>query len=235
MRWGRRHREDKRGRWSDVFASLACIVIAYMFLRWISFEPFVIPSGSMRPNLLVQDYVFVKKFAYGLRLPFTKKWLFGPSGIQRGDVVVFKGKGDDFHFLVKRVIGLPGDSVVVHDDGKLQVNGEDYSYVGPEASQDEGDMSQFVESHDNLSYTVQYEKDVYGMDYSIQVPEGEIFLMGDNRNRSMDSRYWGTLPEERVLGKAWLIWMSCEDSEKLSSMFCPPEAIRWPRLFQWIR
>ena len=224
----RKSKTDKKGKWSDVFRSLFFILTFYLILRWVTFEPYVIPSGSMIPTFLVQDYVLVKKWAYGLRVPFSEDWLIGPTVPKRGDIVVFKSVDDSQHFLVKRVVGLPGDEVTVLEDGRIEINGIEWAYDS-QPSIDNETLS-FLENNQEKSYIIQFDKDLIRSQFITTVPEGEIFLMGDNRDHSMDSRYWGTLPINRVLGKVSLIWFSCGDSESHSSLLCSPEAIRWDRI-----
>lgn len=224
----RKSKNDKKGKWSDVFRSLFFIVTFYLILRWITFEPYVIPSGSMVPTLLVQDYVLVKKWSYGLRIPFSENWLVGPFVPRRGDVVVFKSIDDSQHFLVKRVVGLPGDELTLLENGQLQVNGIDWEY-SPQESDDQEVLS-FMENNQEKSYSVQFDSGREHSTQSISVPEEHIYLMGDNRDHSMDSRYWGSLPIKRLLGKVSVIWLSCEETDLHSSLLCPPEAFRWERI-----
>lgn len=226
----RKSKNDKRGKWSDVFRSLMLILFCYLLLRWITLEPYVIPSGSMLPTLFVQDYVLVKKWSYGLRIPFTEKWITGPHVPERGDVVVFKALDDKYHFMVKRVVGLPGDEVRMSEDGKLQINGLDLDY----SSIPDENMLVFKENNGQTTYTVQFEQELIREEKSFNIPDDQIFLMGDNRDHSMDSRYWGTLPLNRVMGQVSVIWMSCKESEQHSSLLCPPDSIRWDRL-QWVK
>ena len=230
----RKRREDLRGRWSDVGRVFFTVLICYMTLRWISWEPYVIPSGSMKPTLLVQDYVLVKKWAYGVRLPFTTSWLFGPSLPARGDIVVFKSLDDDAHFMVKRVVGLPGDQVKMSANGELSINGKSFERSLDTEKEDE-DYLHFTEDNGNIQYTIQQADHSDRTDVDYTVPEGHLFMMGDNRDRSMDSRYWGSLPLERVLGQVSLIWMSCGESQEFSTFLCPPEAFRTERIMKVVR
>ena len=226
-------RKDLRGTWGDVLKVFLSIFFLYMTLRWISWEPYVIPSGSMKPTLLVQDYVLVKKWAYGLRVPFSNSWLIGPRTPERGDIVVFRSVDDDNHFMVKRVIGLPGDQVFVSSQGEVRINGEPFSRE--QSSGEEKDHSYFSENNGLRNYTTQLEEGLLRSDFESTVPEGHIFLMGDNRDHSMDSRYWGALPLEKVLGEVSLIWMSCGESQKFSTFLCAPEAFRWNRIMKVAR
>ncbi len=226
----RKDQNDRRGKWSDVFRSLLTILILYMAFRWILWEPFVIPSGSMESTLLVQDYVIVKKWAFGLRVPFTDQWVYGPKLPTRGDIVVFKATDESGHFLVKRVIGLPGDEIETTDRGFLIINGEELKYQSLDSLDPEIDV--YYENNGDKRYQVQYYKQMNQPISSYKVPEGHLFMMGDNRNQSADSRYWGPLPVKNLLGQMVMIWMSCKESENLSSFLCSPQDFRWERFFK---
>ena len=221
--------KDKRGTWFDVLKSLTIILALYLCFRWILWEPFVIPSSSMEQTLLVQDYVAVKKHAYGLRIPFTKNWLLGPFLPKRGDIVVFKSKNGDGNFIVKRVIGLPGDEIRMDESGFLQVNDNPFVYQPIEEENEE--FLVFRESNGEKTYRVQLAKGITQRPFQEKVPEGHIFMMGDNRNFSHDSRYWGALPLLNIMGKLTMIWMSCEESDSYSSFLCSPKDFRKERIF----
>ena len=228
-----RGHQNKKGKWSDVFLSLLLFVFLYLGLRWFFFEPFVIPSGSMEQTLLVKDYVLVKKWAYGLRLPFSETWILGPKTPKRGDITVFKDKYLSGHFLVKRVIGLPGDRVSMDKKGVVFINNHPFKYRIVE-NEDE-DISVMIEDNGEKSYRVQYLSGIDQEPFEFQLSEGEIFVMGDNRNQSSDSRYWGGLPVDRLVGKLILIWLSCRESEKDSGFLCPLQDFRMERLFRWVQ
>ncbi len=228
----RKSPDDKRGKWSDVFKALVLIVVFYMGFRWILFEPFVIPSGSMEQTLLIQDYVVVKKWAYGVRIPFTNQWLLGPEVPKRGDIVVFKSVDDSGHFLVKRVVGLPGDEIRVDEKGFVQVN--DTPFVYQELESDDSGLRAFQEDNGEKRYRVQFSEGLRDSPFSAEVPEGHLFMMGDNRHFSADSRSWGSLPLERIMGKLVMIWISCEESESYSSFLCAFKDLRTDRIFKWV-
>lgn len=218
-----------KGTWWQVFKPLVFFIVGMMTFRYALYEPFVIPSGSMESTLLIQDYIIVHKSAYGWRIPFTKKWLSGPSGVNRGDVVVFKSIDDDSFFMIKRVIGLPGDEVEVDANNKVKINGVAHQYA-------DVDETDFTENIGSKSYNIQVldGKDRTGDPFVIKVPEGKIFLMGDNRDRSHDSRFWGPLPVENLLGKAKWIAISCDDQSETDDPFCPSGALRTDRLVKKI-
>jgi signal peptidase I len=226
----RKDSKDKRGKWSDIFKSVCLLLLLYLTFRWILWEPFVIPSGSMKETLLIQDYVIVKKWAYGIRIPFTETWISGPKLPRRGDIVVFKAKDESGHFLVKRVVGLPGEKINMDENGSLSIDGKKFAYNLVPSS--DKDYNVFTENNGIKSYRVQYFSEMSQEPYEYIVPAGEIFMMGDNRNQSADSRYWGSLPLNRIMGQLTMIWMSCEESDKYSSFLCSPEDFRLDRFFK---
>ncbi len=226
----RKDPNDKRGKWTDVFKSLLLVLICFLAFRWTLWEPYVIPSGSMETSLLIQDYVVVKKFAYGLRLPFTEKWILGPAVPKRGDIVVFKSVDDSGHILVKRVIGLPGDEIMINNKGFIQVN--DTPFVYQEVDEENESFDVYEEDNGSKKYLVQFSKDLEQTTHQIKVPEGQLYMMGDNRNFSADSRFWGPLPLERIMGKLVLIWFSCEESERYSSFLCSAQDFRVDRILK---
>jgi signal peptidase I len=199
------------------------ILIVLLFRSFIA-EPFKIPSGSMMPTLLVGDFILVNKFTYGLRLPVIGTKILPVSEPQRGDVFVFrypnpehdpKKQGEDY---IKRVIGLPGDEITYRNK-TLFVNGKEIpqSYVGPfVGSGDEGRRMAGAEIHHEVLPAVEHDilqsrMLVPGREGTWQVPAGHYFAMGDNRDNSEDSRYWGFVPEENLVGKAFVIWMNWEN------------------------
>lgn len=187
------------------------ILLIVLVLRSFLFEPFRIPSGSMMPTLLQGDFIFVNKFAYGLRLPVINTKILDIGEPQRGDVVVFQLPSDPETDYIKRIVGLPGD-VVVCDPGSKEVtiNGK---LVPRELLGDYDDDPQFelVREHlgdkDHLLLLTRGRLSVGG---TYVVPEGSYFVMGDNRDDSRDSRFPGVeyIPEYRLVGHAVLIWMN---------------------------
>jgi len=210
-------------QWSAEFFPVLLLVFV---LRGFIVEPFRIPSNSMMPTLLTGDFILVNKFTYGLRVPVTNTKLFNNNKIERGDVVVFrypnyerdaKYKGADF---IKRVVGIPGDEVIYHND-RLRVNGDKVHYENFEDYQgvESGSaMTGFKHKRELLKinpHDVLIDPDMTSRGVKAKVPEGHYFVMGDNRARSSDSRFWGFVPEEYIIGKAFGIWMHYDDSLKL--------------------
>lgn len=247
-------RRDQRGTWPQALASLAGAIFMILVIRWAFFEPYVIPSGSMIPTLLVHDHILVNKFSYGIRLPFSSSWLVRFDAPKRGDVIVFRSVEDDNIFVVKRVVGLPGDEIQIADDGKLIINGEPvptrrlseeetFQVVNTwtdEMREEYLDRYEFYEETlDGRSHIVLHVPDSSLLSHGpFKVPDGELFMMGDNRENSSDSRVWGTVSMSRVLGRASAIWLSCEDTlENLPETrpICDPQSLRWKRMAKAIK
>jgi signal peptidase I len=193
-------------------------------------EPFVIPSGSMIPTLHVHDHILVNKLAYGLHVPFSKKWIFQWASPRRGDIVVFRYPENPDVFYVKRAIGLGGDRVTM-EHGTLVVNGEklpiERSSPSTAVPADEDSFEYFAENGHLIRYRDQYSASFE----EITVPEGKIFVLGDNRDQSNDSRFWGFVPEENLIGRAWLIWLACDATLPSAQFLCDPTTLRWDRVF----
>tara|TARA_B110000008_G_scaffold33437_2_gene29657 strand:+ start:76 stop:837 length:762 start_codon:yes stop_codon:yes gene_type:complete len=188
------------------------ILLIVLFLRSFLAEPFRIPSGSMLPTLLIGDYILVNKYQYGVRLPITKYKLVDISNPERGDVVVFRYPGNEKINFIKRVIGIPGD-IVKYEDKDLYVNNIKYKKIEKKEHKYLNDffreeMKIFSESNKTKSYDILNDNMSPTNDDIFTVPEGKYFVMGDNRDHSSDSRYWGFVPNENLVGKAFFIWMS---------------------------
>ena len=202
------------------FPVLAFVLILRSFIA----EPFRIPSSSMMPSLLIGDFILVNKYAYGLRWPISNEKFIEVGEPARGDVVVFRymgrseqdpNRGIDY---IKRVIGLPGDTVVYRDN-QLTVNGEAWSYKEIGEYRAEGpsaEMNGATELVENLPGRAHPVLELSGVamadpgEGEWTVPKGHYLVMGDNRDRSDDGRFWGMLPEEQLRGRAFLIWLNCK-------------------------
>ncbi|WP_342316388.1 signal peptidase I [Lysobacter sp. FW306-1B-D06B] len=200
----------------DYSKALFPVLALMLILRSFIAEPFRIPSNSMMPTLLTGDFILVNKFTYGLRLPITNKKVVDLGEPQRGDVVVFRPPHHPNQDWIKRVIGLPGDHIGYHDN-QLTVNGHVLRnfpigmYQGTGNGAEMTGAEEFRENllgreHSVLERTNVAFRDQLEGDWV--VPEGQYFVMGDNRDNSDDSRYWGFLPERSLRGKAFLIWMN---------------------------
>jgi signal peptidase I len=181
------------------------VLLFVLVIRSFIFEPFRIPSGSMMPTLLEGDFIFVKKYAYGLRLPVTETKVVETGNPNRGDVIVFRLPSDPSVNYIKRVIGLPGDTVV-YERHRLTINGKK---IELRPGEDESfNVPVFVEDLDGRAHDILVTNPEFSTrDNTYQVPDGHYFVMGDNRDRSKDSRFIGAIPEEFLVGEAVRIWM----------------------------
>jgi signal peptidase I len=213
----------------DYARSFFPVILAVLLFRTFLIEPFRIPSGSMMPTLLVGDFVLVNKFAYGLRLPVTDTKILDIGEPQRGDIVVFKYPPNPKEDYIKRIIGLPGDTISVHDE-QVFVNGKPMpqKYLGPITDTDPESVKtaqaggiERTEKLGEVSHRIillppfMRAPQTEGM---WVVPKGYYFAMGDNRDNSSDSRFWGPVPEADLRGKAFLIWFSLADLKRIGTV-----------------
>ncbi|SAL74117.1 signal peptidase I [Caballeronia arvi] len=232
-----RLRDDKLRQpwWLEYTASFFPVILAVFVVRSFIIEPFKIPSGSMVPTLLVGDFILVNKYEYGLRLPITNTKMTNGSPLTRGDVVVFRYPKDESVDYIKRVIGLPGDTVA-YEDKKLTINGKPVPETAlPDYFDDEriGYAKQFEEDLDGRKNRIlnnpQVPPFIVGADdfpfrdncnynargVTCKVPPGSYFMMGDNRDNSADSRYWGFVPDKNIVGRAFFIWMNFSNLKRI--------------------
>ncbi|MFO1422571.1 MAG: signal peptidase I [Candidatus Competibacteraceae bacterium] len=209
----------------DLSKSFFPVILAVLALRSFVVEPFRIPSESMVPTLLKGDFILVNKFAYGLRLPVLNTKVISNGQPQRGDVVVFRYPPDPAVAYIKRVVGLPGDRLV-YRDGRLSINGQPVPLTPLPADPTAPGYQPFKEQLGATEHRIQtlagshrglvgFWPDIQprrepdgGISWEYQVPAGHYFMMGDNRDNSSDSRVWGPLPEENLIGRAFFIWMN---------------------------
>ena len=224
-------------RWLDWTAGLFPVIIVVFLLRSFLFEPFKIPSGSMIPTLLINDLILVNKFHYGVRLPVINTKILNNHSPQRGDVMVFRYPPKPSLDYIKRVVGVPGDEVA-YLNKKLTINGQALQKTSLPDFFDEDTMRyarQFSEVTGNHSYRLLNDDErpafIPGTEdfpfkqncrYSSEgvvckVPEGQYFMMGDNRDNSLDSRYWGFVPEKNIVGKAFFVWMNFGNLKRIGS------------------
>lgn len=215
----------------DYSKSFFPVILIVFLLRSFLVEPFKIPSGSMLPTLLVGDFILVNKYDYGIRLPILNKKIIEVGEPRHGDVMVFRYPKDPGLDYIKRVIGLPGD-VVEYQDKQLRINGKtvpldragEYSYVASGLNYITNRTWQ--ETLGEHTHTAMVQKDmppviVYQVEgdfpyrenctynergFRCKVPAGHYFMMGDNRDASNDSRYWGFVPDQNIVGRAFMIW-----------------------------
>ncbi len=215
--------------WLDWTAGLFPVILIVFLLRSFLFEPFKIPSGSMVPTLLVGDLILVNKYHYGVRLPVLNKKIIANNDPKRGDVMVFRYPVDPRVDYIKRVVGIPGDEVAYLNQ-KLTINGQLVPTKALGEFYDEDSM-RYVPMFSELLGTVEHRILVdpkrpayFGGDQKsfpmhencryqpegvvCKVPPGHYFMMGDNRDNSQDSRFWGFVPDENIVGRAFFVWMN---------------------------
>ena len=223
--------------WLDWTAGLFPVICAVFLLRSFLFEPFKIPSGSMIPTLLVGDLILVNKFTYGIRLPVINKKITEGNPVQRGDVMVFRYPPQPSMDYIKRVVGVPGDEIA-YLNKRLTVNGKPVDTTALPDFFDADAMRYFKQFDEQLGAQrhriivnpdapafVQGASNFAGREgcrYSVEgvtckVPEGHYFMMGDNRDNSLDSRYWGFVPEANIVGKAFFVWMNFGNLKRIGS------------------
>lgn len=229
---------DAKDPWWVEYGSSFFPVILFVFvLRSFIVEPFKIPSGSMIPTLEVGDFILVNKYTYGIRLPVLNSKIIDLNTPQRGDVMVFRYPEDPSQDYIKRVIGLPGDKVA-YQNKRLFINGQEIErtrmadYLHPERLQY---SRQFVEKLGKLEHRILNDDDVPSFirdavrfphhenclynnaGVICTVPAGNYFMLGDNRDNSRDSRFWGFVPEENIVGKAFFIWFNLGNLKRIGS------------------
>jgi signal peptidase I len=181
------------------------VLLFVLVIRSFVFEPFRIPSGSMMPTLLEGDFIFVKKYSYGLRLPVTETKIIETGEPQRGDVVVFRLPSDPGVNYIKRVIGLPGDTVV-YERHRLTINGATIALDRSDRIFNQ--RAVYLEDLDGRVHDILVTSPEFSArDGTYRVPEGQYFMMGDNRDHSKDSRYIDSIPERYLVGEAVRIWL----------------------------
>ncbi len=225
--------------WLDWTAGLFPVIIVVFLLRSFLFEPFKIPSGSMIPTLWVGDLILVNKYHYGVRLPVINQKITQGNSPQRGDVMVFRYPPKPSQDYIKRVIGIPGDQVA-YLNKRLTINGKPVATTQVPEFFDEDAMRyfpQFEEQIDGVKHRLLNDEgrragisDAEVMDFPdrgncrysaegavCKVPEGHYFMMGDNRDNSLDSRYWGFVPDKNIVGKAFFVWMNFGNLKRIGS------------------
>ncbi len=223
--------------WLDWTAGLFPVIVVVFILRSFLFEPFKIPSGSMIPTLLIGDLILVNKFHYGIRLPVINTKLTAGEPVKRGDILVFRYPPKPSLDYIKRVVGLPGDEVA-YLNKRLTINGQPVATQAVPEFFDEGSMryfKQFEESLGAVKHRILTDDDrpafIPGVEefayrsscrYNVEgvvckVPEGHYFMMGDNRDNSLDSRFWGFVPDQNIVGRAFFVWMNFSNLKRIGS------------------
>ncbi len=202
------------------------VILVVLLLRSFLVEPFRIPSGSMLPTLLIGDFILVNKYSYGLRVPVLDTKFFNVGEPKHGDVMVFRYPEDPSVDYIKRVIGLPGDVVSYHDK-VLYINGKQMaqmpagSFVDPYGQR----LERRIEDLDGVKHSIIINPAYPAEDFTVTVPKHCYFAMGDNRDNSRDSRYWGCVPEKNLIGRAFMIWMNWDAQE---------HTVHWSRIGSFI-
>lgn len=241
---------ERQPWWIENSVSIFPVIAFVLVLRSFIYEPFQIPSGSMMPTLLVGDFILVEKYAYGIKDPVWRTELVETGKPERGDIVVFKYPPHPSIDYIKRVVGLPGDIVRYSDDKQLCVQSKGDSGCKP-VKLSNVEESQFVS---NGVPMIQMDEKLGAVEHNILVnplvrnhvqqyfprsgttewvvPQGQYFVMGDNRDNSADSRYWGFVPEANLVGKAVAIWISFEFERGADSVLPSwiPTGVRFNRI-----
>ncbi len=230
-------RLSSRPWWVEYTAGFFPVIALVFLLRSFLYEPFRIPSGSMIPTLQIGDLILVNKFEYGIRLPVLNRTIVEIGHPNRGDVIVFRYPHDPTQDYIKRVVGLPGDRID-YDNHQLKINGTPVPLVPQDRYYDPARLQtyrQFIERLDSTSHPVIFvdgdgvqvraalqhtnpDACVYsGGGVSCTVPQGSYFVMGDNRDNSEDSRFWGFVPDRNIVGHAFFIWMNFGNVGRIGS------------------
>jgi signal peptidase I len=225
--------------WVEYAKSFFPVILVVFCIRSFLIEPFKIPSGSMIPTLQIGDFILVNKFTYGIRLPVINQKIVQLNNPQRGDVMVFRYPEDPSLDYIKRVVGLPGDTVEyrnkrlwINGVEQVQVANGDYNYV--ESGMHFVHTEERIEALGERKHAVLVNPQMPTLHLGAvaefsgrencnydnemvrcKVPEGQYFMMGDNRDNSRDSRYWGFVPDKQIVGKAFFIWMNFSELKRI--------------------
>jgi signal peptidase I len=209
-----------KGKIREYAEAFGVALVIALVVRTLLLQAFKIPSSSMENTLLVGDHIFVNKFVYGYHVPYTKGRILRFSTPKRGDIIVFVFPEDPDKDFIKRVIGVPGDTVEIRQK-TVFVNGRpiDEPYV---RFADGRNPDGYLRSRDNMA--------------PVRVPEGKLFMLGDNRDRSYDSRFWGFVDMDAVIGKALFIYFSIDWSRGIAwpEVWRIPDLVRWNRIGDWL-
>lgn len=209
--WAKKRTQNQKPvRVIEYARSFFPVFVIVLLMRSFLVEPFRIPSGSLEPTLLVGDFVAVNKFVYGLRLPVWEKKVIAIGHPKTGDITVFRWPPDPSFDYIKRVIGVPGDVIGYHNK-ILTINGHEIKQTFLEYTIDEisgKTVAKYREQLNGIEHDIYIRPDVPAVDFETIVPKDHYFMMGDNRDDSADSRFWGFVSDDYLRGKAVLVWMS---------------------------
>jgi signal peptidase I len=223
-------------QWKDYLVTILISVLLALAVRSFIMTAYKVPTGSMQPTLKAGDFIFSYRLAYGVRLPFSATVL-APKNPERGDLVVFSYPNQPDTSYVKRVIGLAGDKIQIIG-GKLWINETplDYELETPAQIEDNPNPDNFdiyIERDLASKRRVIFQKNHEAQNFGpLVVPPGEIFLLGDNRDASDDSRYWGTVPIGQIYGKVLFVWLSLDWQKRWGGDRYP--TVRWNRVFSGV-
>jgi signal peptidase I len=229
-----RETHGKRSFYKEWIEPFLIAAVVALFIRQFVVEAFKIPSGSMIPTLTIGDHLLVNKFIYGPRVPFTDSRIFVGKEPKRGDIIVFKYPQDESKNFIKRVVGIAGDKIQIIN-GNLFINDQvvPITPIGPpadksvEAGQSFGKPMLYDEQLGTVRHAIQYFHDQRGENFGPKiVPQDSVFVMGDNRDNSQDSRYWGFVKRNKILGRALILYWSWDGDDRW---------VRWERIGSLIR
>ncbi|MBA2656340.1 MAG: signal peptidase I [Tatlockia sp.] len=226
--WSKKRTADQKpNKLIEYSRSFFPVFFLVLLLRSFLMEPFRIPSGSLEPTLNVGDFVAVNKFSYGFRLPVWEKKVIPVSNPKTGQIVVFRWPPNPDFDYIKRTIGVPGDKISYHNK-ILTINGQEMKQTFLEYTTDESSgkaVAKYQEDLNGVKHDIYIRPGVPSEDFEVVVPAGNYFMMGDNRDDSADSRFWGFVEDANLRGKALLVWMSWNGKT---------DSIRWSRIGHFI-
>ena len=199
----------KKSTFREYVEAAVIAVLLALFIRTFVVQAFKIPSGSMKPTLLIGDHILVNKFIYGIKFPFTDRYIVHIKKPERGDIVVFKWPTDENKDFIKRVVGIGGDKIAIIDD-VLYLNGEKVETQFVEKYRDRNltEANKYIEFLGDCKHYILDEYTKHENHAPVTVPQESVFVMGDNRDNSHDSRYWGFVSLNKLKGKAIIIYWS---------------------------
>lgn len=232
LAWAKARKEagGKQPKVIEYARSFFPALLIVWIIRSFIIQPYQVPTGSLEPTVMPGDFIAVNQLSYGIRFPVPHTKIFGKGEPKRGDVALFYWPEDTKVRFVKRVVGLPGDHVE-YKNKILTVNGDTMpqQFEGTKLSEEPGTVPTLVvhlkEKLNGITHDIYVRPDVNNTDIDVVVPEGHYYMMGDNRDSSLDSRAWGFVPEENLIGKAFGVWMSWNSNL---------HKVRWNRIFTGI-